>query len=132
MKFIKGFLICSRNNMQREFSLNIILLISVNLLIKPFFIFGIDRTVQNVVGTETYGVYATLLSFCYLLQIFNDFGIQNFNSREISQHRQMIRKYFPNILILKTGLAIIFLNVPISQVWDIIKRIVCSVRLISF
>jgi len=96
-------------NMQREFSLNIILLISVNLLIKPFFIFGIDRTVQNVVGTETYGVYGTLLSIAYLFQIINDFGIQNFNSREISQHRQMIGKYFPNILILKTGLAIIFI-----------------------
>lgn len=97
--------------MQREFSLNIILLISINLLIKPFFIFGIDRTVQNVVEPEIYGTYATLLSFCYLLQIINDFGIQNFNSREISQHRQMISKYFPNILVLKTTLAIAFLTV---------------------
>ena len=96
--------------MQREFSLNIILLISINLLIKPFFIFGIDRTVQNVVGTESYGVYFKLLSFTYLLQIINDFGIQNFNSREISMHRQMIGKYFPNILILKTILAITFLT----------------------
>ena len=95
--------------MQREFSLNIIILLAINLLIKPFFIFGIDRTVQNVVGTEEYGIYFKLLSFAYILQIINDFGIQNFNSREISQDRSLIDKYFPNILLLKTILALIFL-----------------------
>ncbi|MEZ4982584.1 MAG: hypothetical protein R2769_13575 [Saprospiraceae bacterium] len=45
--------------MQREFNLNIIMLVAINLLIKPFFIFGIDRTVQNVVGTSEYGMYFT-------------------------------------------------------------------------
>lgn len=95
--------------MQREFSINIFFLIGINLLIKPFFIFGIDREVQNVVGTETYGVYFALLNFTYLLQIINDFGIQNFNNREIARHNQLIDKYFSNILILKAGLGLIFL-----------------------
>ena len=95
--------------MRREFSLNIIILLAINLLIKPFFIFGIDRTVQNVVGTEQYGIYFTLLSFAYILQILNDFGIQNFNSREIAQDRSLVLQYLPNILFLKTGLAILFL-----------------------
>ena len=95
--------------MQKEFSLNIIILLAINLLIKPFFIFGIDRTVQNIVGTEQYGIYFTLLSFAYILQILNDFGIQNFNSREISQNRSLVLQYLPNILILKTVLAVVFL-----------------------
>jgi O-antigen/teichoic acid export membrane protein len=96
---------------QREFGLNIILLVAINLLIKPFFIFGIDRTVQNVVGTEQYGMYFTLLSLTYLLQIINDFGIQNFNSREVSQNRHLIHKYLPNILAIKLGLSLLFLLV---------------------
>ena len=41
--------------MNREFILNILLLVFINLLIKPFFIFGIDLTVQNRVG-EDYGL----------------------------------------------------------------------------
>ncbi len=95
--------------MNREFLLNILFLIAINLLIKPFFIFGIDRTVQNTVGAEVYGIYFVLLNFTYLFQIINDFGIQNFNNRNISQHNQLLDKYFPNILILKTLLAFAYL-----------------------
>jgi len=39
--FLKLFLFFIKNQkMQREFSLNIIILLAINLLIKPFFIFG--------------------------------------------------------------------------------------------
>lgn len=95
--------------MQREFVRNIAILLGINLLIKPFYIFGIDRSVQNHVGTEAWGYYATLLSFCYLFQMVNDFGIQNFNSRHISQHRQLLRKHFPPLLLIKTGFGLAFL-----------------------
>lgn len=94
--------------MRREFLLNILFLITINLLIKPFYIFGIDRTVQNRVGLEEYGLYATLFSFTFLMQIINDFGLDNFNSRNIAQHRQLLPKYFPNMLILKLGLGVIY------------------------
>ena len=94
--------------MNRSFFLNILFLIFVNVFIKPFYIFGIDRTIQNVVGAEQYGMYFTLLNFTFLLQIINDFGIQNFNSKNISQHRQLIHKYFPNIIMTKVLLTIIY------------------------
>ncbi|MEM1319329.1 MAG: oligosaccharide flippase family protein [Bacteroidota bacterium] len=97
--------------MNREFLLNIFFLITINLLIKPFFIFGIDRTVQNTVGAQEYGIYFVLLNFTYLFQIINDFGIQNFNNRKISQYSQLLDKYFPNILILKSLLATAYLGV---------------------
>lgn len=103
--------------MQREFFVNILLLIAVNLLIKPFYIFGIDRTVQNVVGTEVYGMYFTLLSLTYLLQILGDFGIQNFNNREISQHNHLIDKYFSNILVLKSLLAAVYFAAVFVTAW---------------
>lgn len=94
--------------MKKEFLLNILFLLSINLLIKPFYIFGIDRTIQNRVGFEEYGLYATLFSFTFLLHIINDFGLQNFNNRNIAQYRQLLPKYFPNMLVLKLGLGIIY------------------------
>ncbi len=94
--------------MKREFLLNILFLLSINLLIKPFYIFGIDRTIQNRVGLEAYGLYATLFSFTFLLQIINDFGLQSFNNRNIAQHNQLLPKYFPNMLVLKLGLGLIY------------------------
>ena len=97
--------------MKREFLINILFLLGINLLIKPFYIFGIDRTVQNVVAPGVYGLYFTLYNFTYLFQIINDFGIQNFNNRNISQYRHLIDKYFPNILILKGLLGMLYLVV---------------------
>lgn len=103
--------------MNREFLINIIFLVSINLLIKPFFIFGIDRTVQNTVGTDTYGMYFTLLNLTYLLQIFNDFGIHSFNNRNIARHSQLLEKYFPNVLVLKCFLSLFFIGITFFIAW---------------
>ena len=106
--------------MNREFLVNIIFLVAINLLIKPFFIFAIDRNVQNLVGERAYGVYFSLVSFTVMFQIINDLGIQNFNSREIAQHRQLLDKYFSNIIILKLCLSgfYIFCIIVISFIFQ--------------
>lgn len=103
--------------MNREFLINIIFLLGINLLIKPFYIFGIDRTVQNTVGPEDYGVFFALFNFTYLFQIINDFGIQNYNNRKIAQNNKLIDQYFPAILILKGLLGLLFLFVVFTVVW---------------
>ncbi len=104
--------------MKREFIINLIFLISINILIKPFYIFGIDRTVQNTVGPEIYGGwYASLLSFSYLLQIVNDFGIQYFNNKNIAQHSQLLKKYLPHVLVLKLILAGFYMAFTIVIGW---------------
>jgi O-antigen/teichoic acid export membrane protein len=95
--------------MNREFLLNIIFLVIINLLIKPLFIFGIDRNVQNLVGEREYGVYYSLVSFTIIFQIINDLGIQNFNSREISQNRHLLDKYFSHIIVLKCCLGVLYI-----------------------
>ena len=94
--------------MQREFLLNILFLVFINLLIKPFFIFGIDRTIQNQVGLEEYGIYAALFNFTFLISIVNDFGIQSFNNQRIAQDHQRLQQYFPNIFVLKIGLGLLY------------------------
>jgi O-antigen/teichoic acid export membrane protein len=95
--------------LNREFLLNAVFLVLVNLLIKPFYVFGIERTVQERVGTEQYGLYATLYSFAYLLFMVNDFGIHYFNSRTVARHPQLAAKLFPNTLIVKGLLAGLYL-----------------------
>ena len=97
--------------MNRAFFTNILFLVIINVLIKPFYIFGIDRSVQNRVGEEVYGVYFTLTSFTVMLYIINDLGIQNYNSREIARYRHLLDKYFSNMLVLKALLAGVYLIV---------------------
>jgi len=94
--------------MQRKFLTNLILLVFLNLLIKPFWIFGIDRTVQNVVGSQDFGFYFTLLNFAFLFNILLDLGITTFNNRNIAQHSALLKKHFSGILTLKLLLAIVY------------------------
>ncbi len=90
--------------MQKKFLANLILLLSLNLLIKPLYIFGIDLTIQNVVGTD-YGIYFVVFNFSYLFNILLDFGITNFNNRNIAQNSQLLNKHFSRILVVKLLLA---------------------------
>lgn len=92
--------------MQRKFLTNLALLVLLNLLIKPFWIFGIDRTVQNVVGSQDFGFYFTLLNFSFLFNILLDLGITNFNNRNIAQHSALLKKHFSAILTLKLLLSV--------------------------
>lgn len=95
--------------MQKKFITNLGLLLFLNFLIKPFWLFGIDRTVQNIVSAEEYGAYFTLFNFSILFNIVLDVGITNFNNRNISQHKQLLSKYFSGIVVFKFLLAIIYL-----------------------
>ena len=95
--------------LNREFLVNIILLVVINLLIKPLYLFGIDARVQNLVGTENFGIYFALFNFIFLFQVINDPGIQNFNSRFIAQDPDKITFHFPRILGSKLLLGLIFI-----------------------
>lgn len=97
--------------MQRKFLTNLLFLIFVNLLIKPFYIFGIDRTVQVTVGTADYGLYAVLYNFSILYYILLDLGLSNYNNRTIAQQPHLLKNYLPNFLIIKTLLSFVYLAV---------------------
>lgn len=95
--------------MQKKFLQNIGLLLAVNLLIKPFWILGIDRAVQGVVGTEEYGLFFAIFNFSFLLNIFLDFGITNFNNKNIAQNNHLINKHFSSIMVLKLMLGVFYM-----------------------
>ena len=94
--------------MKKTFVTNLALLVFLNLLIKPFWIFGIDMTVQNLTGANDYGTYASLFSFSIILNILLDLGITNFNNKNIAQHSQLLIKYFSNMVMMKFILGIIY------------------------
>lgn len=87
--------------MKKKFIANIIFLVILNILVKPFWFFGIEVSVQNRLGNEVYGLYASLLSFTIIFNFLLDLGITNFNNREIARHQQLIHKYFSNIIVIK-------------------------------
>ncbi|MBP3253905.1 MAG: oligosaccharide flippase family protein [Bacteroidales bacterium] len=91
--------------MKKFFVTNLIFMLTLNILIKSFWILGIDRGVQNALQAGQYGVYFALLNFTYLFNIVLDFGITSFNNRTIAQNSVLLKKYFAKILPLKLLLA---------------------------
>ena len=94
--------------MKREFLLNIFLLIVINFLVKPIYIFGVEARIQNLVGPSVYGVYFALFELVFLFQFINDPGIQTYSSRYISANRQLFNEFNRDLLGLKIMLAILF------------------------
>jgi len=99
--------------MLKKFLKNIALVLFLNLLIKPFWILGIDRSVQNIVGVEDYGFYYSIFSFSFLLNILLDFGITNFNNKNIAQNNHLLRKHLSSIIVLKLLLGGVYLLLSI-------------------
>ena len=87
--------------MQKKFLKNLIFLLFLNLLVKPFWILGIDRQVQNVTGTQEYGLYFAIFNFSYLFFIFLDLGITNFNQRNIARNNHQLQEHFGGMATMK-------------------------------
>lgn len=97
--------------MRKNFITNISFLLLLNLLIKPFWILGIDRGVQNALGPEVYGVYFALFNFSYVFQVILDFGINNYNNRLIARSPEKLGAQLFSTLVLKIGLGIAYVCV---------------------
>lgn len=96
--------------MKREFLLNIILLLVINGLIKPFYLFGIDAKIQFLVGQEAYGLFFTLFNFSYLFQLFNDPGIQNYTSHKVASDEGFVASHLGRLLGSKLLFGLLFLG----------------------
>jgi len=94
--------------MRRKFATNLIFLLTVNLLIKPYWIFGIDRVIQNKFPVGVYGTYFAVFNYSFLLSIILDFGINNFNNRAISRDRKRLGEYLVNLMMVKGALSMIY------------------------
>jgi O-antigen/teichoic acid export membrane protein len=94
--------------LRKKFTINLVLLVFLNLLIKPFWIFGIDRTMQNVAGEGEYGLYFSLFSFSIILNILLDLGTTNFNNREVAKDPSRLPVLFPNMVVVRLVLGVVY------------------------
>jgi len=100
--------------MHRVFFRNLVFLVSLNLVIKPIWIFGIDRTVQNVVGASGYGIYFVLTNLSLLTQIILDLGISNYNNRLIAQQEHLLTRQLSHVFSIKLILSGIYLLITVA------------------
>ena len=100
--------------MQKKFFSNLFFIILLNLLIKPLYVFGIDIQVQNIVGSEDYGLYFSLLNFSFLLNMFLDIGVTNYNTKNTAQNPKMLTKYIGSFFGLKIMLGILYALISIG------------------
>ena len=97
--------------MKQKFISNLFFLIVANLIVKPFWIFGIDRHLQNTIDTEAYGAYFAVFNFSFLLHILLDGGINNLNNIEVAKDSNYLKNNLSNIFYLKLLLSIIYIAI---------------------
>jgi O-antigen/teichoic acid export membrane protein len=93
---------------RRELIINVSFLIIANILIKPYYIFFVERKIQNEVGTAAWGIYFTLFSLSMLPQIILDMGLTSFVNQKLSGHREQLNIIWKDTIWVKPILAIIF------------------------
>ncbi len=103
--------------MRRFFVKNILFVIAINVLVKPIWVFFIDRTVQNRVAGGDYGTYQALLSLSIIFQIVLDFGITSYNSRTIASNPEKLPTLFPAMLSARLVLTGIYMILAFGWGW---------------
>ncbi|MCC7030404.1 MAG: oligosaccharide flippase family protein, partial [Chitinophagaceae bacterium] len=96
---------------RKYFISNISIMLLVNLLVKPFWIFVIDRNVQLHVGHEEYGLYYALVGLTGIFSILLDLGITNYNNKSLAENNQLISIKLPNMSVAKAMLSAVYFAV---------------------
>lgn len=99
--------------MQRIFVSNLLLLLFLNLLIKPIWIFGIDLTVQNRLGADVYGLYFAIFNFSMLFNILLDLGLTHYNNQAVARNKVEVVRNFSNLTSLKFLLGVLYMLITL-------------------
>lgn len=94
--------------MKKTFVSNLILLVGLNLLIKPFYVLGIELSIQNQVGAAQYGSYFALINLSFIFNMVLDLGITNWNTRKVAQKLE-ISQVIPAIIQIRIFLALVYI-----------------------
>ena len=90
-----------------KFFSSLSLLLLLNILVKPLWIFAIDRQVQNIVGLDNYGKYFALFNFTIVFNFLLDLGITTYyNQRTASGNTD--HEHFSQAASLKLVLGIVY------------------------
>jgi O-antigen/teichoic acid export membrane protein len=114
-----------------KFYSSLTLLLVLNAIIKPIWIFGIDRQVQNITGVAEYGTYFSLLNLSIVFGFLLDWGLTNFINRELAARRADLSEQLSSFLLVKFLFAIIYAMVTVAVAlmwgvrrWDILVGVI--------
>jgi len=114
-----------------KFYSSLSLLLLLNAVIKPIWIFGIDRQVQNITGISEYGTYFSLLNLSIVFGFLLDWGLTNFINRELAARRADLSEQLSSFLLIKFLFAIIYAIVTVAVAlvagvrrWDILAGVI--------
>lgn len=106
-----------------QFYSNLAFLVFVNLLVKPLYVFGIDRKVQVALaesdGGGSYGLYFALFNFSYLFYMLLDLGLTDFNRRAVAREPERVGEFLPNFLVAKAMLGGLYLCLLFLGAWAV-------------
>jgi O-antigen/teichoic acid export membrane protein len=115
---------------KKKFIFDLAILLILNLLIKPFWILGIEPNVQMKVGDVSYGEFAALFNFSLLMNILLDFGLTNFNNKNIAQNSHLLSKHFSKMLSVKFLLALVYVSITLLVGFFLLKYEVRYMKLL--
>ena len=114
-----------------KFYSSLLLLIILNALIKPFWIFGIDRQVQNITGAAEYGTFFSLLNLSIVFGFLLDWGLTNFINRELAARKTELQEQLGSFFLLKLLFALLYAAVVMAVAllagvkrWDILAGVI--------
>lgn len=94
--------------LQKKFLGSLLLLIVLNALVKPAWIFGIDRNVQNITGFAEYGRYFAMLGFCLVFGVLLDPGLNIYLNRQAALQPSDRVALFWDVLYAKGFLFVLY------------------------
>ncbi|MCC6370141.1 MAG: polysaccharide biosynthesis C-terminal domain-containing protein [Bacteroidia bacterium] len=94
---------------KKKFIVDLAILLVLNLLIKPFWTIIVEPKVQGQIGDIGYGEYFVIFNITLVLSIFLDFGLTNFNNKNIAQNHHLLSKHFSKMLGLKFALGLFYM-----------------------
>ncbi len=107
------------------------LLIMLNIIVKPVWIFGIERQVQNTVGTIEYGAYFSLFNLSLVFGFLLDWGLTGYFNRQLAAGKEKFIDQAGNYLLLKLLFAILYAAVVAAcakltgiKRWDIVWGVI--------
>ena len=102
----------------RPFLGSLFLLVLLNMLIKPIWVFGIDRQVQNLAGLQAYGIYFSLMNLTMVLNFGLDLGITPFVNRELSTNPAHTPTLLQQALSFKLLLSALYTLTVFALAWS--------------
>ena len=95
----------------KRFYSSLSLLILLNVIIKPLWIFGIDRQVQNEVGLSEYGVFFSIWNLSIVLLFLLDWGLTVFYNQQLSAKNRSIAEQAGSFIFVKLIFGLLYISI---------------------